>query len=92
MPFGDMYQPCAAPRSYFECLSTSGPGPSSRCYAKVSSRERGLDPAPDSRLRRIVDLAGPWNDTGMDLVLTVRKGAGLCSVVGVGTRSLLKVS
>ena len=35
------FSPAPPPRSYFECLSTSGPGPSSRGYAKVSSRERG---------------------------------------------------
>ena len=31
----------SAPRSYFESLSTSGPGPSIAGFAKVSSRERG---------------------------------------------------
>ena len=33
-------------RSYFESLSTSGPGPTTRGYANVSSGERGLDAPP----------------------------------------------
>ena len=32
------------PRSYFESLSTSGPGPSNSIYAKASSRERDKTP------------------------------------------------
>ncbi len=30
-----------APRSYFDGLSTSGPGPSNRIYEKVSLRQKG---------------------------------------------------
>ena len=44
------------PRSYFESLSTSGPGPSNSIYAKASSRERGQDSSPIPPLRLFKSL------------------------------------
>ena len=44
------------PRSYFESLSTSGPGPSNSIYAKVLSRERGQDASPIPPLRLFESL------------------------------------
>ena len=46
------------PRSYFESLSTSGPSPSDGGYAKVSSRERGLDHPSAARNKGYAKVLG----------------------------------
>ena len=73
----DPNQLTTTPGSYFESLSTSGPGPSNRVYAKVSLRERGQDtPHPDSALETL----RPGSGRAESLPLDSRSESGMTEV------------
>ena len=78
-----------SPRSYFDGLSTSGPGPSDTGYAKASSRERGLDlPSAPWRGFGVVDRGwggGYTPSTGPDRYGYVR---GRCPIYHLHDRRL----